>query len=168
MKDFLIAEYKTIILVLLFCGGIFFSFYAREVQKDAEKAKAKAWVYQCMTPGKSVGDYVLGKPAPTFDDTWESITDAVPDMTVWRHFGGDMIINVDKNNTIRTIELYPSEERFETCQADFDAWAQNNKSTSAPIKKDDTYYTRYPGILTVSHLSDNALKTFGWIITSTK
>jgi hypothetical protein len=39
MKDFLIAEYKTIILVLLFCGGIFFSFYAREVQKDAEKAK---------------------------------------------------------------------------------------------------------------------------------
>ena len=39
MKDFLIAEYKTLLLVILFCGSIFSWFYVRELEKDAEKTK---------------------------------------------------------------------------------------------------------------------------------
>lgn len=168
MKDFLIAEYKTLILVLLFCGSIFSWFYVRELEKDAEKTKKTEWVYQCLEPGKRVGTYHLGASAPAFDDTWEALTDAVPGMTSWRHQGGDMIINVSADNTIRTIEIYPSDETYETCQADFDNWKKTNQPTASPFKAGALAYYRYAGIHSVSRITDGSITQIGWIVTGVR
>ena len=165
MKDFLIAEYKTIILVLLFCGGIFFWFYERELAKDQAKEEAKAWVYTCMEPGKRVGDYTLGTQAPPLDEHWEKVTNVIPGMTVWRHDLGDIVLNVAPDNTIRTIELYPDEERYEACNADFEAGTKGSSPTVS-IKVDGTLYIRYSGIQSVSRLVEEQQKVVGWIVTS--
>ncbi len=165
MKDFLIAEYKTIILVLLFCGGIFLWFYERELAKDQAKKEAKVWVYTCMEPGKRVGDYTLGTQAPQQDNTWEIVHDAVPGLTVWRHTNDNIVLNVAPDNTIRTIEFYPDEERYDACNADFEAGTKG-KSPSSSIKVDGTLYIRYSGIQSVSRLVEEQQKVVGWIVTS--
>ena len=164
MKDFIIAEYKTIILVLLFCGGIFMWFYNRELSKEKAKAEAKAWVYTCLEPGKRVGDFTLGSPAPALDDRWEVVRDVLPGMTVWRQSQGGIVLNVSPDNTIRTIELYPDEANYDACNADFEAGIKGKSPTSS-IKVDGTLYIRYAGIQSVSRLVEEEQKVVGWIVT---
>ena len=162
IKDFFIAEYKTIILVLLFCGGIFGWFYYSELQKEEAK---KFHPYECMEPGVRLKDYYIGKTAPQFDDSWEQ-TSELPGLVTWRHQGNDIIINL-KDNIIKTIEYYPAEDDLKKCSEDFKYWRKSHSTKSASIISDNKVYTKYTGVVEVAHAgkSDDE-RNYGWIINS--
>ncbi len=165
MKDFLIAEYKTIILVLVFCAGIFSWFYVRELEKDAQKNAKTDWAYTCMEPGRGVNAYHVGDAAPAFDDSWERVED-VPGITMWRQNGGELAVSV-RDGHIWAIEYAPKDEALRSkCVADLEHWTASHPLNSAPISAGENQYLRYPGVVDIMRSHDGETTHQGWIINS--
>jgi len=147
MKDFLVAEYKTIILVSLFCGGVFSWFYINELLKaEPVEEVEEVWNYTCLEPGKMVRTYQLGQDAPAFDNTWQSNSEPLG-VTSWKKKDSpeELVINV-RDNKIQSIEFFPAAEE-KACAADFEAWGRSGHSIiHESLNVGYRTYNRYDGI----------------------
>lgn len=168
MKDFLLAEYKTIILVLLFCGGVYTWFYLDELEKAESKQNEpiETWTYTCFEPGKMAKGYNIGDAAPAFDDSWKAISEP-QNVTSWQHAGSadDLVLNV-RNDRIRSIEFSLLGEQDNACSDDLTEWLKTHKQLHESLVIGNREYQRYDGMTLILEGSKEDQKQTALIVTS--
>ncbi len=167
MKDFLVAEYKTILLVLLFCGGVFSWFYMSELQKAEAKEEEteETWNYTCLEPGRMVRSYQIGQAAPAIDETWQAEKEALGVTSLKKlNDPESLVINV-RDNKIQSIEFFPAAED-KTCADDFTAWKDAGHGLiHESLNVGYRTYNRYDGITDVQcQTGKDTFENCGYII----
>lgn len=167
MKDFLLAEYKTIILVLLFCGGVYTWFYLNELAKadSQQNEPIETWTYTCFQPGKMAKGYIIGDDAPTFDNSWKAISEP-SNVTAWQHAGStdNLVLNV-RNNRIRSIEFSLLSEQNNACSDDLNEWLRTHKQHHESLVIGNREYQRYDGVTVILEGSKDHQKQTALIVT---
>ena len=155
MHEFLLAEWKTMLAVFVFCSAIFAWFYVDEVQK-AEEA-AKPYEYQCLDPGERVLDYALGMPLSALNlGDFELQTDPVFGIKKYRRHDGAVVLHF-RNDVLVKAEWFPQDM---DCGQDFDR-LNSFKQVSQPIPYYGEVYELYEGFVRVMPEVNVETKTGG-------
>ena len=150
MHDFLVAEWKTLLAVLLFCGCIFAWFYADEVKK-AQNDNSQ-YQMTCIRPGESILDYKLGTPISQID-----LTDFIPSsnanlhVTQYRKNNDSSVTLSFRDDKLITVEVDLQNPDFsDTCREDLKFFKKKQSPVAQSIPVGDTTDNIYEGLVLVT------------------
>ncbi|MCL2325834.1 MAG: hypothetical protein FWC40_04965 [Proteobacteria bacterium] len=180
MRDFLVAEWKTLLFTIVFCSAIFGWFYFDEARHVLSTKAETAHHYTCLKPGEALAGFELGLTQQAFENgaqakNFSRLPDESPlGMASFGNAEGSLRLNFFQDR-LQTIEYYPATMApDDACRRDFAEWARHSPQNSAPIFAEGNIYARHPGVIVVRHeapdapLSNtNAATTSlrGWIVT---
>ena len=156
MHDFIVAEWKTLLAVLLFCGCIFGWFYADEIEKA--KNDNKQYQMTCIQPGESILGYKIGTPISQIDlSGFMPFDNADLHVTQFRPKDNSDIVLTFRDNKLVTIELTLDNPDFsETCREDLKYFKKKNSPVAQSIAVGDTTDNIYEGLVLVTKTTATA------------
>lgn len=135
MHDFLKSEWKTILIVLIFCSAIYSWFYTDETKRRQEKSKP--YEYTCFMAGKGFQNYLLGDDLTTVDlSSFERTESDAPWVQSYRRKTDGTILNFRKNKLV-SIEFYPQklDNRDHACIQDIEQWTTAQNQAAQTIER---------------------------------
>jgi len=176
MRDFLVAEWKTLLFTIVFCSTIFGWFYLDEARRALPETET-VHSYTCLKPGKALADFELGLSQQAFERSAQAknfsrLSEASPlEMASFVNADGSFRLNF-VHDKLKTIEYYPTAMApDDACHRDFIEWSRQFPQNAAPIFAEGNAYARHPGIIAVRHTdsattpSAAATTLRGWIVT---
>ena len=158
MHDFLRNEWKTILIVTIFCAIIYGWFYVQDREKKAEAQKPYA--YTCFRPGRSLAQYALGTQKSDVElAAFAPSPSQASDFGVesWTSSNGDIVLNF-RRDKLATIEFFPSLYDDETgaCQRDIDEFLKSYSPIAQSIPVENRTNTAYYGAVYIERRKQDA------------
>lgn len=152
MHDFFRNEWKTILIVTIFCAAIYSWFYVQDSEKKAEANSP--YVYTCFRPGAALGQFVLGTPKSDVDLSAFAMNPAASgDFGVesWASAKGDITLNF-RNEKLASIEFFPSRYGgdIDACKRDIEEFKKNSSPIAQPIPVENRTNIMFAGAVYVS------------------
>lgn len=172
MHSFLVAEWKTMVAIAVFCGGIFAWFYVDECQKEAKKDAPH--VYTCLGAGAFLKNYHLGSPLEVLAhdlDGFQKTQDEALHLVRYARQDGAIALNF-RNQKLTAIEYYPKfDDDKRACLDDIDAFKQAAQPVAQSIRAGHRVDVIYDGLIHVQEREDSeteegadTLTDVGWIV----
>lgn len=157
MHDFLVAEWKTLVAVVLFCGCIFGWFYADEVEKS--KIDNAQYQMKCIRPGESVLGYKLGTPVSQLDLAGFTATNGGLENTTQYHSSDDGIVLTFRNDILVAAQIAIDHPDFsDSCKEDLKHFKKSTSTVAQAIPFEKSTDNIYEGLVVVTQTtpaSDN-------------
>lgn len=169
MYTFLKAEWKTIVVLLIFCGGIYAWFYAEEVRK--EELKNKPYTFECLRSGEGILSYKLGTSVSALQaeiQGFQRTEDAPLGLVRYERPDGAFILNF-RHDILVSVEFYPEKtESIAACVSDIAKWKDTYRMIAEPIQTEDLENTIYEGMVQIQRVTKSDENTvikepYGWI-----
>lgn len=171
MHSFLKAEWKTILIVFVFCGAIYGWFYHDEVVKARELDAP--YVYECLRAGDGFLDYALGTPLQTLEPQLQGFTqtrDDLFDVTRYTRPDGAVVLAF-RSDKLTAIEFYPKKtENNPSCTSDIVKWRASQRPIAEEIVADGRQFVIYEGLVEIKEsepVSGNDTPVYhelGWLV----
>ena len=148
MRDFFKAEWKTIVIAILFCGAIFGWFYHDEIVKSQHKTEE--YVMTCLHPGQSFKDYVLNTPVQSLKlDGFQKTTDDVLHTEIYKSSDNSIVLNI-RAGKLASIEYYfPTDYEADTCYKDTKYWTDKYSEVAESLPEGNRTHHIYQGLILI-------------------
>jgi hypothetical protein len=147
-NDFFKAEWKTILVTILFGGAIFGWFYHDEIVKSQQKTEE--YVMTCMHPGVSFKEYALNTPVQSLKlDGFQKTTDDVLKTEIYKNSDNSIVLNV-RSGKLASVEYYFADENAEdTCYKDMKYWTEKYSEVAENLPEGDRTHHIYQGLVLI-------------------
>ncbi len=149
MHDFIVAEWKTLLAVCLFCGCIFGWFYADEIEKAKEDTKQ--YQMSCIRPGESVLDYKLGTPRAQFDLSAFTASDSgLPNTTLYQNSDNTTILAFRDDMLVAAQISLDAPDFSDACKDDLKHFKKTASAVAQAIPFEQSTDNIYEGLIVVT------------------
>ena len=154
MRDFIVAEWKTLLAVIIFCGGIFAWFYHDELQNAAQEQKDE-YQMTCLHPGQSVMDYAIGTPSSQYDlSRFERSNDDTFGISTYTRDDGAVTLTFRDDKLVSAEILVGAGVLPIDCLNDYHHYKTTEQPEAESISYGDTTDAIYKGLVVVTQNPD--------------
>ncbi len=171
MHAFLVAEWKTIVAVFVFCGAIFLWFYVEELQR--EEQENAPYPYTCLGAGDHVQKYKLGTPELVLAGELAGFMESrEEDLGVVRYEKPPYSLTF-RDGVLSAIGYFPGENADATCTEDAEQWKKSASIVAEPIRVSSRVDNIYNGMIQVQERETSTgedgeevitYRDVGWIV----
>ena len=172
MHSFLVAEWKTIVAVIVFCGGIFAWFYHEELRREAEENAP--YPYTCLGAGEHFREYLLGTPMAELQGAVAGFARTRDDgLDVDRFESPDGAYSLNfRHGRLAAIEYYPEKDGNAECAADAEHFKSKASTVAQAIPVGGHIDQIYDGMILVQEREnrqtdegeETVYRDVGWVI----
>ena len=149
MHDFIVAEWKTLLAVFLFCGCIFGWFYADEIEKAKEDTKQ--YQMACIRPGESVLGYKLGSSSSQFDLSGFTASDVnLPNTRQYRNSDNTITLTFRDDKLVAAQISLDAPDFSDACKEDLKHFKKTASTVAQAIPFDQSTDNIYEGLVVVT------------------